>query len=357
MIFFRAWKLGIKSPGSENDCGGQKNVPEDNKYALVKSISSIPVIESQPSTSAQASTSAQFDDSAVDLDYDVAGTSPNVWTSVIPKKLNEDIKDDYKRTDQCTAEDKKSQRFGEEMTELERLKLKKQKIVEDPIYNDFPWSISHYQVIWEKQFMKWQGDWFPQNVFKSAKSWINYIFNEKNPRASTFNCRICSFMAPLSNLRKADVSILAKPEGVQLKDKERNRQLIANHEKSYGHQRHLEDMAMMILDKSTEELLDLLNKIKDLKENPLNKVTSNVMTIVFHEVKMNLSLQKHKEQMELMEQFKVNVGLDHCKSDYTIKEMVLVMSDGILKEIIKSMNKLKMPLAITLDSSTDVSNM
>ena len=61
--------------------------------------------------------------------------------------------------------------------------------------------------------------------------------------------------------------------------------------------------------------------------------------------------------MELMEIFKIDVGFDHCKSPYIGTEMLLVMSDGIHKEIMQSMIKLKMPLAITLDGSSDISNM
>ena len=197
----------------------------------------------------------------------------------------------------------------------------------------------------------------PPNVCENYNSWFNFIFNGDNPRESKYNCRICSMMKAISSLRGSHVSILANPEGVQLKDKAKNTDLMRRHEESYGHQKHLEDLEAIELGWGPEFLRDLLNDILDLKENPLNKITSNVMTAVFHEIKMNLSMEKHTYLMELMEIFKIDVGFDHCKSPYIGTEMLLVMSDGIHKEIMQSMIKLKMPLAITLDGSSDISNM
>ena len=319
----------------------------------------------QPSQSNQPSSTSQLEESGIEVDFDAPGPSGTsgacsapTWSSVVPKRLSEEVNDNIFRVDSCDPEDMRSQRSAEERADLLRLKQKKRRILNDPKYDDFPWSSNQCKGhLWQSQINQYQKDWMPPNVCENYNSWFNFIFNEDNPRESKYNCRICSMMKAISNLRGSHVSILANPEGVQLKDKAKNTDLMRRHEESYGHQKHLEDLEAIELGWGPEFLRDLLNDILDLKENPLNKITSNVMTAVFHEIKMNLSMEKHTYLMELMEIFKIDVGFDHCKSPYIGTEMLLVMSDGIHKEIMQSMIKLKMPLAITLDGSSDISNM
>ena len=372
-LYSRVWKAGVATPGYENDCGGQKHVPEDSVSVLVQTlhattvaVNEAPPTSGQSTPSNQPSSTSQLEESGIEVDFDASGPSSAsgacsapTWSSVVPKRLSEEVNENVFRVDDCSAEDKTSQRKGKTKADLLRLQQKKRKILNDPQYDDFPWSSKQCKGdLWQKQITQYQKDWMPPNVCENYNSWFNFIFNENNPRESTFNCRICSMMKSISNLRSSDVSLLANPNGVQLHDKDKNRDLMRKHEASYGHQKHLEDLEAIELQLGPEFLRDLLNDILDLKENPLNKPTSNVITVVFHEVRMNLSMEKHTYLMELLEIFKINVGyFDHCKSPYIGTEMLVVISNGIHKEIMASMIKLKMPLAITLDGSSDISNM
>ena len=337
-------------------------MPGDALFDLVDTFST-PVVDLEPvpstSTSNSASTSTSQDDSGISMD---TGTCDSYqWGEVPPKKINEAIAEAAKNKKPICepGEDKVAQRSAENNADLNRAQLKKMKIQEDPQWNDYPWSITQFQKIWLEWIRKFQSHIIPADEVDTdaVKSWFELLFNKKHPEKSRYRCRICHTMKDISNLRKQDVSELAKSEGVLKPTKDLNKKLIQRHEQSVGHQRHLEDLKFLEQQDNREEIFKMVKEVLKLENNPLHKPTAAVLTAVYAEVKMNLSVRKHRDQMDLLRLYNIDVGKPHCWTEEMANAMILSLSDVMHQTMIDNMKLLNMPLSITLDGSHDVSNM
>ena len=293
------------------------------------------------------------------MDFEQGTCESYQWGDVPPKKVNQAIVESAKSKNSCEGEDKVSQRSAEELTDLERNKLKKQKILNDPQYDDYPWSIKQFQNQWLEWIRKFLKHLIPPEDVdtEAVRSWFELLFNKDHPELSRYRCRICHTMKEISGLKKGDVSELANSEGVLKANKHLNQLMIKSHEQSPGHQRHLEDLMTLFNEENKEEILKMVRDTLKLKQNPLHKTTSAVITAVYAEVRMNLSLKKHKDMMDLLRIYNIDVGKPHCWTDAMANAMVYSLSDVMHNTMVENMKKLKMPMSITLDGSHDVSNM
>ena len=118
----------------------------------------------QPSQSNQPSSTSQLEESGIEVDFDAPGPSGTsgacsapTWSSVVPKRLSEEVNDNIFRVDSCDPEDMRSQRSAEERADLLRLKQKKRRILNDPKYDDFPWSSNQCKGhLWQSQINQYQ---------------------------------------------------------------------------------------------------------------------------------------------------------------------------------------------------------
>lgn len=80
-----------------------------------------------------------------------------------------------------------------------------------------------------------QNDLVPIDAVEKSKSWLEYKFDDKNPRQSKFRCRICHEHYDSFGLEKRYKSSFASESGTIKSNKKENRKAILEHPKSPGH--------------------------------------------------------------------------------------------------------------------------
>ena len=362
----------MKSENDFNDCTSQKRVASDEKLHVTDFTQTgiVPVISVQPQAPLDINTETVLDDSGITMNFDATENEPSAKPqtcmanpSTDVSKANAKAEQDYFIPNQCVSEDQLSQRQAELKWKLQIALENYRKITENPNYN-FPWSPDNYQDTWPSQMMQYQSSLiYWEDTFK-ARNWFRYNFNPDAPELSTYTCPICTFMVDKSHLRKIALSELAtNPNGIMKNSPKLNRQLIERHEESFGHQRMLQDYQALFLEESGPDLITKLQAVMELKENPMNKKTSLVLAAVFELVIHNIPLCKHGAIMNIVEQFgktcdpTFTVGYGHCKSRRAPNRFLFSISDTFMKKMVSSLNELQMPISVSLDGSSDVSNM
>ena len=186
----------------------------------------------------------------------------------------------------------------------------------------------------------------PINEVLKNRHWFYYIFNETNPEASRFKCKLCSKYQDV--VKYLDFSELASDSGTLKKTLKGNRNLLQNHGKSKSHLRLIEDIQKYHLENFVS---DVQIGMKTMHENPKFKVTNQVMRAVYTQAKHHISLNTHPAIMKLLE----NVGFEvepHCLAPYAAKNMILSIGTSMRKKMVQSFSK-PTPLALIADTSDD----
>jgi hypothetical protein len=68
-----------------------------------------------------------------------------------------------------------------------------------------PWEdVRGFKAEWIASMQKYHSRYIPFNVLtKEVKVWLEYLFNNRNPKSSTYRCRFCSAFQQLKNLKNA----------------------------------------------------------------------------------------------------------------------------------------------------------
>lgn len=93
---------------------------------------------------------------------------------------------------------------------------------------------------WVDLINKYQSDLVSIDSIEKSKIWVEYIYDEKNPKKSTFRCRLCHAHYDEFGLEKRYKSAFASESGTLKSNKKENRKAITEHAKSPGHNNVIE---------------------------------------------------------------------------------------------------------------------
>ena len=98
------------------------------------------------------------------------------------------------------------------------------------------------------------------------------------------------------------------------------------------------------------EILETIQKVS-VPRNPLNEVTSMVLTTAFAVGKGMMPLTKHTIIMDLLQRFKAYEGNERCKNEKTANSMILSIGSTIHSKLINELKKAQFPVSLSFDGS------
>jgi len=218
-----------------------------------------------------------------------------------------------------------------------------------------PWKdTSHFVDLWSQQIQKYQSRIVASSLLNTEnKIWLRYIFNENNPKQSTFQCRFClSYVSKRPELK--NVPFLAQASGYIVSDYLRMWKQITSHTSSSVHQK-------AVLESKEEYLLSIKECSKNVKQKIALKIskehlpTLKMIRTVYAEIKINLPFAAHSTVVELQKLNGVELGNHHFdrNSATRISENISQKMHQILLQHFKTKHY---PMSIILDTSSDFAN-
>lgn len=266
------FKIGVPTPGENNDCTGSHYILEDHIPSLAPSVithNKYPSdynIDPDPSELPQCSSSlerseyflVQEEAIVVDIERENRLAEKDTCTAL---QLNPEGANTAQEVDQSNNRKRK---IGADKDYSEELEWETEKhfrylyiffnficntckpnkcAFTDKVYCNRNFVIIQYLLFfyrndWIDKIEKHQKHLLPLTTIKRNKKWFQYIYNENSPKDSRYRCRICFNYYDAFGLPKHSKSALANEEGQLRSDKDKNWETISKHATTAGYYHH-----------------------------------------------------------------------------------------------------------------------
>lgn len=211
-----------------------------------------------------------------------------------------------------------------------------------------------FREIWIEQIEKHQSNLIPTNIIRDNKQWFEYLFNEIDPKKSTYRCRLCFEHYDKFSLEKRYKNSLAYKEGTLKSDKSENMKTIRDHANTPGHK----TIIQILEQQSAKKLRTDFENIQERENEALGgklRVTSAMFRTVFIEIKRNIPFDSHTSLVSLQQINGINMGYHHFDR-YGATKMMESMSSYMHRLLINHMLAKESPFSIIIDGSTDITD-
>ena len=346
----QSFKAGSLTPGRANDCNAQKFILQD----ILHKVTSL-----QPSST---SLSGTFE---TPEDYDFSRISGNQMNV---DKVKQAMAEASSRADRsiCPPGDEIDHGISPLRNELNERKAKRIKLMEEAAETeecspfDDPDVVNNPELALpfereRKRTLTIDVEYIFQHIQdKFADStladipltytWFQLVYDHDDPRQTRFNCYFCSRYADEFRIKTKDN--LAKKQGVMF-SKERNRELIRNHDKSSTHIGIKQKFDI----KYNKELQDSI--YSDILRDELFgfHVTNNHIRTIFNIVKREYSFRGFGSFIGMQKMHSAKIG-DFCRSQRTAVNMIRSISAVYRQEFKASLLKSNNYLTMIVDGSS-----
>jgi hypothetical protein len=218
------FRLGKKTPGSENDCTGRAFFLEE------RIINVLPVYHDVRCESQLDNSQHIFTECSSSIQ-----TSDN--RSIVVELLHQEIQTELTAAehDSCTklllAPDS-----GNIRQELDSSNARKRRISDVHDYYETPeWETDKYFTDeWIAQITAHQNKILPVDLIRNNKVWFEYLFDKNDPSKSHFRCRICYIYYDKLGYASNHKPAVATKEGVLKAARYENKGVIESHDSSRG---------------------------------------------------------------------------------------------------------------------------
>lgn len=222
------FKLGNPTPGKQNDCTGPHFILENNILNVVSTVNEQMSYSDDFDNVNEASCSNQCTTSIQSSDF-VLMSSENIARAV-------SVANDTSRKDICTNLMLNPNGANTALIIQHENQRKRHINGEHDHSVQLEWqSTSHFQPRWIDQIKAHQADLIPVDVVEKNIIWIEYIFNNAEPKKSTIRCRLCNKYFDEFKIKPQYKSSLASKEGLLRSNKFKNKEILAAHATSPSH--------------------------------------------------------------------------------------------------------------------------
>ena len=318
-------KLGIPTPGSENDCSGVHFIFEDKILEITPELINITI-------------DANIDDCQSYIE-------PQEYESMITEDIEEQLKISMQLSheEQCT-DSLVTANTNRELHEIE-LDSERLKTYGVPLINE-----------WERTD-KFKSEWLEEmdptkipilqiqtNQYE-IQTWFEFI-NESQPK---YRCWLCSEYGEKFKLNKRYRTPISTNDGQYVYDKYKdNYNLITRHYNSKYHKEVIRILAEQTQLSLSNKFVEAQNKIDN--DNLILKPTSNFFRTVYTMVRANIPFESIKHLVNLQEIHGVDLGKLY-QTNKGVHEMTLTISEVMKNKLIDFLKKNNNPLSLIIDAA------
>jgi hypothetical protein len=292
------FKESEPTPNSENDC-------KNTKFLIIE----IPI-----SLSLERMVETNFDEM---IDEDV------IDENICTKDLMDDV-----------HEDLKYQFFLDQNSETQTLSF----------------DSSNFQESWIPLIEANQNDLLSITTItnKDIKPWFEYLYNEENPRKSTYRCRICFRHSSRIYPDIYHTPLMARAEGRLSTSLRKNGGILRNHAKSKIHNDIIKHLKSAKMTEYYEE------RQLEIDANLTHKLaaTSRMMRVVYVEILADVPFNQHKLMVQAQTIHGVDMG-SHHNNQKGATRMTQVISETMHIDLLNEMKETHPIVSLLVDGATD----
>lgn len=365
-LLFTTFKLGYPTPNKVNDCTGAQFSLQDNLDKILNYVDRplLPKLQSKETPNACSSSTRITDymtltTKAVSKTRDctlkrskISPTSSNLCPCIQNAYTDSD---DVLREVENTLHQPISLPTNNALASA--CKKTRFETVNNYLTYKKPWEdTTKFDENWITQIAQYQSRYVATTIFTTErKLWLQYIFNQNEPKMSTFKCRWCHEYFLHKNTAEHNTPKLAQAAGFYVPNYQRMFQQLTTHSQSGFHSQavlHLKESYATTLKQCS---LDIKRDRTQLLASNDQQATVRMIRTVYFEIKSNLPLDSHEDLIHLQKVNGIDLGTHHYgrTSATTIMENISEKMHHSLVNHLKTGNR---PISIIVDTSTDSAN-